>query len=455
MSRAAFLWDESYLWGVMAYRALKGAGFPFDLVRSEDVRRGILSDYRMLFVPGGWASNKMKALGEEGLGRIRAFVQAGGDYLGLCGGAGLATREGIDLLPIGRRPTIDRVPSFSGRIRLQLTGHPVWTGIASATSQHSDDAGESKEDMGLGAVFHAWWPSQFVLLDSSVRPLATYGGALSDAFSSDLNVGDVESHGGWEALERIYGINLDPGRLEGEPAVVEGMYGKGRVVLSLVHFDTPGDRNGWLVLRNLHAYFLGGDGEGFAGESGAPPRTTRLTSLPLCGHGAVALNGATEHQPCSAMSDVLELVTGVVSLGLRNFLWFWRNPLLLQWRRGVRGLEYCTLYILIREVADLIGTTAEADFETGGADRSEIERIRVMLLPFVEKSQRLLLLERYALQRGHITYEKCDDPEIASLRSELFASSKSYGGLFKELIAEVDSLLFRLLQREENAFKGT
>ncbi|MGE5237807.1 MAG: BPL-N domain-containing protein [Chloroflexota bacterium] len=455
MSRAAFLWDESYLWGVMAFRALKAAGFPFDLVRSEDVRRGILSGYRTLFVPGGWASNKMKALGEEGLVRIRAFVQGGGDYLGLCGGAGLATMEGIGLLPIGRRPTTDRVPSFSGRIRLRLTGHPAWAGIASATSRHNDDPGESEEGAGSGAVFHAWWPSQFVLLDSSVRPLATYGRALSDAFSSDLNVGDVESHGGWETLEQLYGINLDPGRLEGEPAVVEGAYGKGKVVLSLVHFDTPGDRNGWLVLRNLHAYLMGGDGKGLSGESVDPSRATHLSSLPLRGHRAVAVKASAEHRQCTVMSDLLESVTSLVSLGMRNFLWFWRNPLLLQWRRGIRGLEYCTLYILVREVADLIGTTTHANLETSGADLSDLERIRGMLLPFVEKSQRLLLLERYALQRGHITYEKCDDPEIASLRKELFASSKSYGGLFKELIAEVDALLFSLLQREEKILRGT
>ena len=36
----ALLWDESFLCGVMAWRALKEAGLPFDLLRAEDIREG-------------------------------------------------------------------------------------------------------------------------------------------------------------------------------------------------------------------------------------------------------------------------------------------------------------------------------------------------------------------------------------------------------------------------------
>ena len=36
----ALLWDESFLWGVMAWRAIKEAGLPFDLLRAEDIRDG-------------------------------------------------------------------------------------------------------------------------------------------------------------------------------------------------------------------------------------------------------------------------------------------------------------------------------------------------------------------------------------------------------------------------------
>ena len=90
----ALLWDESFLWGLMAWRALREAGLPFDLLRSEDVRKGALCHYRMIFVPGGWASNKMSALGDQGMEEIRRFVAGGGNYLGICGGAGMATENG-------------------------------------------------------------------------------------------------------------------------------------------------------------------------------------------------------------------------------------------------------------------------------------------------------------------------------------------------------------------------
>jgi len=118
-SGAALFWDESFLWGIMARRALQKAGLPFDLLRAEEIRKGRLDPYSLLFVPGGWSSNKMKTLGEKGAEAVRNFVASGGSYLGFCGGAGLATLDGIGLLNIRRKPTSERVPSFSGRIRLK------------------------------------------------------------------------------------------------------------------------------------------------------------------------------------------------------------------------------------------------------------------------------------------------------------------------------------------------
>jgi len=201
-SAIAFLWDESFLWGIMAYKALREAGLPFRLLRAADIGSGALLDCSALVVPGGWASNKIKVLGEPGISGIRQFVKEGGTYIGFCGGAGLATSDGIGLLDARRTPTDRRVPSFSGRIRLVLRHDPLWKGI--------DDP-----------VFRAWWPSQLIV-GEGVSVLARYGEALADAFSSDLNVGDALAAGGWEELEEYYGINLDPGRMLNEPSVMRG-----------------------------------------------------------------------------------------------------------------------------------------------------------------------------------------------------------------------------------------
>ena len=69
----ALLWDESFAWGLMARQALAEAGLPFDLLRSEDICGGALSRYRMLYVPGGWASQKLIALGDRGQDRDKAL----------------------------------------------------------------------------------------------------------------------------------------------------------------------------------------------------------------------------------------------------------------------------------------------------------------------------------------------------------------------------------------------
>ncbi len=426
----AFLWDESFLWGLMAYRALKGQGLPFDLIKAEDIKTGALNKYKMLFVPGGWASNKGKAFGESGLKAIRDFIENGGNYLGFCGGAGLAAeaKGGLGLLNVKRRPTKDRVPSFSGRIELNVNEHPMWKGITEAVSCQRSAVSKktTANPQPLTTVFNAWWPSQFVIEDNKIKKLATYGDALPDAFSSDLNVGDVGSDSRWEELEKVYQINLNPQRLKNEPAVIEGTYGKGKVILSLVHFDTPDDGNGQLVLVNLWEYLAGEKAEHrthsaeHGDESFIPP-------LEKGGKGGF-----------DSGQELYNMCTEVISLGERNFLWFWRNPMLLQWRRGVRGLEYNTLYIMMKEIVKIKSRGVLQYAPT-------VDRLKDLLGPFTEKAKDLLLQERYALQEGYITYERCDNPEIQKLRVELFSESKSHGGKFKELIDEVDRLLFSLL----------
>ncbi|MGO9951421.1 MAG: BPL-N domain-containing protein [Dissulfurispiraceae bacterium] len=401
----AFLWDESFLWGLAAFEALRAVGLPFDLIRSNDIRAKKLRDYSMIFVPGGWASNKLKALGEEGVREIRRFVGNGGSYLGFCGGAGLATLDGIGLLNINRVPTKDRVPSFSGGTRFKLSKHGIW-----------DHLSES-----IAPIFHVWWPSQLLIADPGIDILATYDEAQPDSFSSDLNVGDVHKYyGNWEALEHSYRINLDPFRLAGQPALVEGRYGKGKVVLSLIHFDTPDDANGGTVLVNLWKYL-----------SSSEPRKRRS--------GEVRNEDSEKKQ---ILGEIMTAAEELISFGERNFLWFWRNRLMLQWKRGIRGLEYCTLYAMIKAAADHAENIPLDD----PSFLSRALEIKNMLLPFKEKAEKLLLFERMALQDGlRITYEKSDDPQILQLRSELFSTSKSYGGLFKELLDEIDDLTFYLL----------
>jgi hypothetical protein len=456
-SKVALLWDESFLWGLIAYKALKSNNLPFELIRSEDIRNGCLKNYKMLFVPGGWASNKLKAIGDKGVKEIKKFVSNGGSYLGFCGGAGLATLNGIGLLDIKRMPSKQRVPSFSGRIHLNAIEHAIWNGISRETEIQRYGNTENSplhrfSDSPIhpfthSPVFHAWWPSQFLVDNRNIRILATYGDALPDSFSSDLNVGDVKANGGWSELEEVYQINLNPERLKNEPAVVEGDFGKGKVVLSLIHFDTPDDENGAKVLKNLWEYLAGQSNRATEQQNSRTAKQQNIKGkiIPYENYCSTAL--------LLYCTDIESAVNDLISLGIRNFLWFWRNPMLLQWRRGVRGLEYCTLYIMIKEIAEILKKQQSAVSPIRkslsnrvSSQQSDLKKIKELLIPFTEKAKQLLVLERNAMQNGHITYEKCDIPEIQKIRTGLFGNSKSHGGLFKNLIDEVDRLLFSLIQ---------
>lgn len=276
--------------------------------------------------------------------------------------------------------------------------------------------------------------------------LARYGEALADAFSSDLNVGDALSGGGWEELEAYYGINLDPSRMLDEPSVVRGEYGRGTVLLSLIHFDSPGDSNGAVVLRNLWKLIGGNSAHETTRE--IPSRHSKPSPSPLV---------AVCPSLVSVVNELKEAVDGIVQLGFRNFLWFRQDPFMLQWRRGVRGLEYCTLKVLMDELGELISGTRAAQPVRGTAAspfrveriaasvEAQLDDIKEALLPFVIEARLLLFLERRAMEREKLTFENTSDPRIRGMRERLFSTSKSHGGLFKQVIDRLDALLYSLL----------
>lgn len=386
----ALLWDDSLLWGVMAVHALSKAGLPFELITSKDIREGKLRDRPFLFVPGGWASNKGESLGQEGRDAIRSFVKEGGSYLGICGGAGLATEAGLGLLAIKRKPTQKRLPSFSGRIRFKLYPHPIWEGLKPPYE------------------FYAWYPSQLSWEDGVI---ARFLEPSKDSFTSDLCVGDMKDQP-WKELEKAYGINLNPEILKDEPAAIEGTFEKGKVLLSLVHWDTPFDKKGLMVLKNIWRYLKG----------------------PL---DSISKKVSPNQKTNKDLNSLFKSVKEIISLGERNLLWYWRNPYLLLWRRGIRGLEYSTLYTMLKEIA-LHGQ--EIHLDAFGKER--FIRFKENLNRFLEMAKWLLVLERVLFTKGVVSWDFTPDPEVNRLRKELFGTKRSHGGLFKELARDMEELLF-------------
>ena len=73
------LWDDSHIWGLMVWRALRALGLPSRLVKGKDIANGGLLGKPLeggraaplLMVPGGNARLKAQALGEAGREAVR------------------------------------------------------------------------------------------------------------------------------------------------------------------------------------------------------------------------------------------------------------------------------------------------------------------------------------------------------------------------------------------------
>ena len=231
-------------------------------------------------------------------------------------------------------------------------------------------------------------------------------------------------------LETRYAINLDPERLRGEPAVIRSRFGEGTVLLSLVHFDSPDDANGATVLANIWKELLPACAPATVRKKTAQPEKT--TSLAAARPALAAL-----------AEEMKQSVDGLIDLGVRNFLWFPRNSVILQWRRGVRGLEYCTLKVLMDEIAGIVAARPGCPAAThDGKDTGRIAALAAeslaaaaeWLFPFIDEARTLLVLERQAMTTERLTFDESSDPAIRAIRAKLFSGAKSHGGMFEKAI---------------------
>lgn len=398
---AALLWDESYLWGIWLYDALLKTDISFKLIQSKDLKN--IHKYKVLFVPGGWAKNKFQRIGTNGADLIKKFIKDGGIYFGICGGAGLATIEGIGIVNIKRKK--DRVPGFSGPVKVAFYDHSLWINIKNPE-------------------FYLWWPSEFLVNDKNIKVLASFNDYCDGAFSSDIPASDFEGH--WNELESIYGINLNPKKMKDAPIMIETEYGRGKVFLSLIHFDTPLNSDGLKVFKNIKSLFELSD---FSHSN------TFVDSINNKPGNTESLFHLIQH--------ISEQIKTFILFGERNFLWFKRYPFMYQWRRGIRGFEYINLHYMIDRIFTEI---KEHPLNYREFINSALTQISSELKSFLSESRELLVRERIALQKEKITYNLCNDYEINLLRDKLFGKTKSYGGRYKELIEKIDEILFLLLK---------
>lgn len=447
----AVLWTQSLVWGLLCIDTLSKLEIPFRLLSASQICEGCLDAFRILLVPGGWAAHKVRALGEAGRQKIAGFLEEGGSYIGFCGGAGLALSSppALYLTPVRRMPLSERLPSASGQIYISgALSHPAW------------------KDIPAEVPVSIWWPSQFQL-DPGFRAdcLASYTLPGNGFQVADLAVCDVDGKSGWKELEKAYGINLDPAKIEGHPAIIEIKKGKGRLVLSYAHLETPGDDWGNRLFSNILNYLKDisiarnacpqlWSASGTIPAPEAQPAPTSYFQSPCAsrhGSGVSPPQAPHVHLP-SGISNAKQAAAGLIAFGETNLLWNWRKPWLLNWRRGIRGLEYGSLYVTLCYMSDLEQKLAvQSDSGVVPADLGEewsgnAKKLEEKTLEFCALAKRLLFEEKIAAGFGPVSKLGKVSEKVDHLRSELFGNTMHYAGLCGVLFDLIDRMLLELIQ---------
>lgn len=413
------LWDESYFWALTLWRALRQGRVPFCLVRAREIARGLLQERppAALLVPGGWARFKSSALGLRGRQAIAAYLAGGGTYLGICGGAGLALPEhdGLDLCPLCRKPMAQRLPNFSGNVSATLHAHPL-----------------VPDTLPSPAHLPVWWPSQFAVpREADIQVLASYAGPGPGFWVSDLAWEDIRQCEP-ESWQRLYGINLNPGLLAGEPCVITGAYGRGRYILSYAHLESPASPAANVWLGHMLSLLLEQAPHGIREKPGIP-----LDPLVVSEWDLQATPARWDDPYLARMAAELEEVIG---LGMRHFLLFWRRPWLLGWRRGVPGFVLTTLFAQLRTARSLTPNSEALKYWQDKAETAANDMAR-----FRARMSAYLMDERLALHNGPPSSpEACSTPAQQTLRDALVGEFPGYGGLFGRMAKTLDELLWLL-----------
>ena len=395
----AILWDESHLWGLLMVRAIMALGFPPTLVRANQVKSRILNTLApsTLLVPGGWARLKSLALGPSGRQAICDYIAQGGQYLGVCGGAGLGLASEphtplLDLCTWSRKPAQSRLPNFSGHLRCQV----------------ADNASFGE------ALLPVWWPSQFMPEPScSLKILASYTGPGPDFWSADLFwSGITESE--CRQWEHLYGINLDPKLLEGEPCIVQGTLGQGSFTLSYSHLETPDSPQANALLAQLLGLKI---------PIKAIPDWNLLQEAPVWEDNLLA-------KISSQLQDT-------ISFGIQHFLLFWRTPWLLGWRRGIPGSALNFLLAMVWQARHSQPNRSAQKYW-----RQVGPQCLKTCQEFCCQAQEYLLQERRVLTTAPSSPESSASSRLQGHKQELFGKFPGYGGLYGRVLKVLDELVW-------------
>ena len=458
----------------MAWRAVRAMGLPCRLVKGQEIAQGILlgkpqrfhasgegqqvaatdknaaDRAALLLVPGGNARLKAAGLGEAGRAAVRQWIEAGGNYLGFCGGAGLALshaapKEGLGICPWSRAGYPERLHHLiSGHARVRMregdefsfcppasgaagsAGGPAYSMNGPVTTAEksgqcpSQRQSQPQQDAPGGPSLPVWWPGRFAAEDNTpVRVLAAYDAPDADFWLADLPLQSVPPYifDQWQAL---YGVNLSADFLKGQPLVVSGDYGQGHYVLSYSHLETPHspDANAWLaqLLQQL---------------TGLEPSRADVPLWQL-------------RHPCHAWPEdsgpllaALRHMRGLLDLAVEHHLFFARTHWLWGWRAGLPGAACNNLHAALCTAASLAPSPAALAYWR------EVEpRFSKLADLFAAGAEGYFLACRLAETLHPTLPDAVDRRGLDNQRQALFGHPMSGGGLMEELLDITEELIF-------------
>lgn len=183
----------------------QAGGYEITVFKAEDLTKGVLEHKDVVIFTGGSGSKEGTALGDAGRDAVKKFVEGGGGYLGICAGAYLAC---------------SKFPWSLGLLDAQTVSQKWRRGVGDVQLEITP-AGQQLSTLPAGnrGVHYANGP---IIKPAGRNDLAPYEPLA--VFRTEL------------------AENGTPvGAMINTPAIVQGRFGKGRIVISSPHPEqTPG-----------------------------------------------------------------------------------------------------------------------------------------------------------------------------------------------------------------------
>ncbi len=434
----SILWDASPLWGHLVLNAIAQSGLSYNIIHAKDCIENKINA-KILIVPGGSGRFKSRLLGDKGMQAIRTFVQNGGLYLGLCGGAGLALSDengGLSLCPWGRNFFKDR------------TEHLVSGNIL--TSMASDDILPNNfwnEEIELPV----WWPGRFGEpkedikyneLQGEVKVIARYQDIGNDFYLSSIPLKKIPTTA-FEDWENLYGINLRPNILNNQPCIITGTYGKGQYILSYSHLETPNSKNANTILLHILKKYLTDDFKNLNMELDEETIFKEIENT-SCGSNHNILNGKSydiqwlmpkNNENFRELEKLYNEFEEFISLAVDLHLLFPRNAWLFGWHNSIPGSQVNALRVSLLRSLHVPATDARLEFLK--IHQNEIIR---NLKIFIQGATNWFLAKKLSM----IISDSQNIPEkiLEEQKLTLFGKHMLGGGICGELIELLDKFFF-------------